>query len=87
MITMTARCGGCFTTVDAGRVVQKFRSFSGRDYGFGQNHIEIEWNLPEDWVRFDQIGCTYCPKCADEIWPSDSDSDFGLAAVSARSES
>lgn len=70
MIKMTAHCGGCPATVDAGRVVQTFRSFSGRDYGFGQHHIEIQWALPEGWVRFDHIGCTYCPECAAEIWPT-----------------
>lgn len=66
---ITAICGGCNATADAGRVVQRFHSISGRGLGVGRYCIEIDWTLPDDWVPFDLIGCTYCPECAKEIWP------------------
>ena len=69
MIKMTAHCGGCDATTPAGQVRQVFRSFSGRSYGLGNYHEAIEWDLPDGWVKFDLIGCTYCPSCAAEIWP------------------
>lgn len=72
MITMTAHCGGCEATTDAGKVVQRFNSFDGTGHGLGRHSVEIEWTLPADWVRFDLIGCTYCPQCAAEIWPKES---------------
>jgi hypothetical protein len=72
-VKITAECGGCFAETHAGYVRQVFDSVNGKGYGFGFLREEITWALPEGWVKFDAIGATYCPKCADEIWPTQSE--------------
>lgn len=72
-------CGGCDAVAQsADRLKREFRSITGRSYGIGG---PIEANTVEDitpagWVAFDPYTyCTYCPKCAQEIWPDDDQKD------------
>lgn len=75
MVEITFRCSGCGATHDAGKhhIARFFRSFSGRDYGFGSwywkdmpNPAEL---FPDGWAKDPYTSADYCPKCADEIWP------------------
>ena len=69
MIKFVYYCGGCDAKAESGHVRQTFRSFSGRDYGFGQYHViaDPEKDAPEGWIAFDLIGATYCPTCAESL--------------------
>lgn len=78
-------CGGC----DAHEKVKawvknEFRSFSGRDHGFGTYHLTemkdvIDSTCPEGWIAFDPYTqATYCPKCWSELvegWKDSSNAD------------
>ncbi len=74
-LTFAFRCGGCSASEDVTKPLrQKFVSVSGRSWGLGTYQLEWpELPTPEGWVGFDLIGATYCPKCAEEIWPKDSE--------------
>lgn len=71
MITVTFHCGGCDNTAKGtSHIRQEFKGLSGRGHGFGSYHEErASTKAPDGWVAFDSIGATYCPKCADELWP------------------
>ena len=71
MITVTFHCGGCSAKAEGtSNVKQTFHGITGRPHGFG-SYVEEKpsTKAPEGWVAFDIIGATYCPKCAEEIWP------------------
>lgn len=63
-VTVTYRCAGCEAEATA-QVRQRFRSFSGRDHGFGVFEIDdVQSVAPEGWVPFDPYtSATYCPDC------------------------
>jgi len=60
-------CSGCGKTEPGTGPIRKvFRSFSGRDYGFGRAVYEntIEDVVPDGWMAYDPwTQCTYCPEC------------------------
>lgn len=73
-ISLTFHCGGCDATAPGtDRIRQRFEGTQG-NWGFG-HHVETKASdlAPEGWVAFDLIGATYCPKCADDIWPPSSE--------------
>lgn len=77
-VHFTFACDGCHKSVetDAVRLDSRFRSFSGRDYGFGfwvNDKPDAEQFTPEGWMAFDPYTrCCYCPDCVAEIWPDPS---------------
>ena len=68
MIKVIFECGGCDATAE-GRLWRKFRSFSGRSYGFGTYHTTTPQEAaPEGWIAFDPYTqVTYCPDCWADI--------------------
>jgi hypothetical protein len=68
-VSITYDCGGCdkVETIDAGIVKRSFRSFSGRDHGFGTwmtQGPDYAAFAPEGWMAFDPYTqCCYCPAC------------------------
>ena len=66
-VTVKFSCGECRATVEGTTYLRKgFRSFSGRDYGFGSTvwRTSVEDVVPEGWVAFDPYThCCYCPEC------------------------
>ncbi len=63
-VKITLDCSGCGESAPGGRIKAEFRSFSGRSHGFGGAHVEIKWDVPVGWVKFDPYTyCTYCPDC------------------------
>ncbi len=74
MIIVTFHCGGCEAKTQGTEPIRrKFHSMfniGGHNAGLGQYKWETPADVvPEGWVASDQIGCTYCPTCADDIWP------------------
>lgn len=70
MITLTFSCGGCFAQTEGTRGLRReFESVSGRSYGLGSYRYDIPQDVaPDGWIAFDPYtGCTYCPKCWNEI--------------------
>lgn len=67
-------CGGCHAKESVETWLKReFRSFSGRDHGWGTHSLTpskqlVEETCPKDWISFDPYtGATYCPKCWSEI--------------------
>ena len=81
-ISFLYRCDGCNNEATAGHVRRVFKSFSGRNHGFGVHHVDADpvRDAPDGWVAFDLIGATYCPDCAAEIWPESAAIDAAMRA-------
>lgn len=70
-IRMIYRCDGC-DEEDLGSGIRRvFNSFSGRGYGFGTYQVlsDPQDLAPQGWIAFDSVGATYCPSCAEELFP------------------
>lgn len=76
-VRVTFHCGGCDAVADGTRALQqRFVSFSGRGHGFGSYEYDTARDVvPSGWVAYDMIGATYCPKCAEELWPAQESPD------------
>jgi len=70
-VTVHYQCGGCDAKAEGTEPLRmEFRSFSGRDYGFGSAipANSADSVAPKGWVPFDPYTyCCYCPKCWAEI--------------------
>ena len=63
-IRLLLECGGCDATATSEPWYRKFRSFAGRDYGFGSYYLPDPTTVcPDGWVLWDLINATYCPAC------------------------
>ena len=68
-VMITFACDGCDAKTSPERLKRQFHSFSGRGYGFGRYVIDSpETLIPNGWIMYDQIGCTYCPACTIELF-------------------
>jgi len=70
-------CGGCDAVADGTAFLRReFISFNGKGWGFGrykdQKPVDV---LPDRWMIYDIVGATYCPKCADELYPEGLDDE------------
>lgn len=71
-IEITWNCSGCDAKVGSEPLlaIRRFRSFSGRDYGFGAwswPTLDLAAAYPADWIQDPHTGADYCPKCAAEL--------------------
>lgn len=69
-IKIQLECDGCFCTTELQANRRTFHSFSGKGYGLGVfEYPSLEKSLiPTGWEWCDPYtGCTYCPKCWEEI--------------------
>ena len=76
-IKVTFRCDGCHREAEATRPYRReFHGINGKDYGFG-SYVEdsIGDIAPPGWVPFCPADCTYCPKCAEGLWPEKGQSE------------
>jgi len=94
-VRLAFTCDGCFAEVEGTDWLRKrFRSFSGKDHGFGVYVVdEVESVVPGGWVAFDPYTqCTYCPSCwtqiesgaagdSDEPPPTDNSGDAASGSV------
>jgi len=71
-ITVNFECSGCWDKSPGTKPLgRKFVSITGRSYGFGSYQYDtIDDVIPEGWISYDIVGCTYCPKCASELYPT-----------------
>lgn len=71
-IKLIFACDGCEAVAEPVAFRRKFKGFNGKSYGFGVNvWPNVDDLTPEGWCAADLIQCTYCPKCAAELWPND----------------
>lgn len=69
-VTIHLSCGGCDAKTEGITPLrQRFKSLSGRSWGFGHYVLDpIDTIIPEGWIAFDPYtGACYCPKCWAEI--------------------
>ena len=74
-VELNYSCGGCHKSQRVKDwIAREFRSFSGRDHGFGTHVFTtdmsalVQKTCPEGWIAFDPYtSCTYCPECWKEI--------------------
>lgn len=69
-IRVVFECDGCFAKADGrGTLRTKFRSITGRGYGFGSWHWNtVDTIAPAGWIASDpHTGCCYCPECWQSI--------------------
>lgn len=76
VVRVTFHCGGCDAVAEGTKALQqRFVSLNGRGFGIGHYAYETALDaVPLGWVAYDTIGATYCPKCADELWPAQPES-------------